>query len=222
MSLTDDIMGLSPGRQRSQWSQRRLAGVRPSSPGVGHFGSKDSASSAGLCKWFSARSGRRIRCSRPGLHDRQRPYRRDRVRRPLRPSQHTVRTSATPRFLISVSTVNQYFAPSRPWPAYNPNIRVRRQQRHRSPRRSACSPTWPSRISAPRPQTAHRKSSHPTHVERRITATRSGAPRRPLTRECPTNRMPPPTAGAWAGAPGSPWYRGTAVRWRCRRPVHAV
>ncbi len=31
-------------------------------------------------------------------------------------------TSATPRFLISVNTVSQCFAPSPPWPVHKPRI----------------------------------------------------------------------------------------------------
>jgi hypothetical protein len=33
-----------------------------------------------------------------------------------------MQTSPTPRFLISVSTVSQYLAPSPPWPAHNPRM----------------------------------------------------------------------------------------------------
>src|ERR1700678_3005167 len=42
--------------------------------------------------------------------------------RPVRPSQTTMHTSATPRFLISVRTCNQYLAPSPPSPAHNPKM----------------------------------------------------------------------------------------------------
>jgi hypothetical protein len=40
--------------------------------------------------------------------------------RPLSPSQTVMHTSSTPRFLISVSTESQNFAPSPPSPAHSP------------------------------------------------------------------------------------------------------
>ena len=42
--------------------------------------------------------------------------------RPLSPSQTSMHTSSTPRFLISVSTCSQYFAPSPPSPAHSPRM----------------------------------------------------------------------------------------------------
>jgi hypothetical protein len=42
--------------------------------------------------------------------------------RPLRPSQTTMQTSSTPRFLISVSTPSQNLAPSPPSPAHKPRM----------------------------------------------------------------------------------------------------
>ena len=41
---------------------------------------------------------------------------------PLRPSHTTMHTSSTPRFLISVSTCNQYLAPSPPVPIQSPRM----------------------------------------------------------------------------------------------------
>ncbi|ALC26918.1 hypothetical protein ABE83_07290 [Streptomyces sp. CFMR 7] len=42
--------------------------------------------------------------------------------RPLSPSQTSISTSLTPRFLISVRTCSQCLAPSPPSPAHNPRI----------------------------------------------------------------------------------------------------
>ena len=42
--------------------------------------------------------------------------------RPVRPSQTSIRTSAAPRFLISVRTWSQYFAPSPPSPIHRPRM----------------------------------------------------------------------------------------------------
>ena len=42
--------------------------------------------------------------------------------RPVSPSQTTMHTSLAPRFLISVSTCPQYFAPSPPSPAHSPKM----------------------------------------------------------------------------------------------------
>jgi hypothetical protein len=42
--------------------------------------------------------------------------------RPVRPSQTTMHTSATPRFLISVRTCSQYLAPAPPSPAHSPRM----------------------------------------------------------------------------------------------------
>src|ERR1700712_1752402 len=42
--------------------------------------------------------------------------------RPFRPSHTTMQTSWTPRFLISVSTDSQNFAPSPPSPAHSPRM----------------------------------------------------------------------------------------------------
>src|SRR5207253_8351625 len=55
-----------------------------------------------------------------GLHGRVGPPRADRVRQSLRPSQHTINASATPRFFSSVSMVIHCFAPS---PPVGPNHR---------------------------------------------------------------------------------------------------
>ena len=41
---------------------------------------------------------------------------------PFSPSQTTMQTSSTPRFLISVNTCNQYLAPSLPVPTHRPRI----------------------------------------------------------------------------------------------------
>ncbi len=42
--------------------------------------------------------------------------------RPFSPSHTTMHTSSTPRFLISVSTCNQNFAPSPPLPTHRPRM----------------------------------------------------------------------------------------------------
>jgi hypothetical protein len=42
--------------------------------------------------------------------------------RPLSPSQTVMQTSSSPRFLISVSTEIQNFAPSPPSPAHSPRM----------------------------------------------------------------------------------------------------
>jgi hypothetical protein len=42
--------------------------------------------------------------------------------RPFRPSQTTMHTSSTPRFLSSVNTASQNFAPSYPSPAHKPRM----------------------------------------------------------------------------------------------------
>lgn len=41
---------------------------------------------------------------------------------PFSPSQTTMHTSSTPRFLISVRTLSQNFAPSEPSPAHSPRM----------------------------------------------------------------------------------------------------
>jgi hypothetical protein len=41
---------------------------------------------------------------------------------PFRPSQTAMHTSLTPRFLISVSTASQNFAPSEPSPAHSSSL----------------------------------------------------------------------------------------------------
>jgi hypothetical protein len=45
---------------------------------------------------------------------------------PLSPSKTVMQTSSTPRFLISVSTESQNFAPSPPSPAHSRGCPVRR------------------------------------------------------------------------------------------------
>ena len=42
--------------------------------------------------------------------------------KPFKPSHTTMQASSTPRFLISVSTCNQYLAPSPPVPTQNPRM----------------------------------------------------------------------------------------------------
>ncbi len=54
-----------------------------------------------------------------GLHDGVLPHR---VHRIGQTSQTTMSTSWTPRFLISVRTCSQYFAPSPPSPAHRPRM----------------------------------------------------------------------------------------------------